>query len=159
MSASDTQRTHDTRGDADAGCWCELHTEAGPAGDILVLRVCGEIDTVTLPAVRSALTAAANQRPGDLVVDLAAVTFCCVRGFALLADVACTAQASGIGYAVSGLSTHLDRVATLLWPEQRCVRYRSVAAAVTAIRIDQTTAASDQGRPSPPPHDDPRAML
>jgi hypothetical protein len=33
---------------------------------------------------------------------------------------------------------HLDRIATLLWPQQRYVRYRSVAAAVTAIRIDQT---------------------
>ena len=152
MSANDTQRTHDVRQgrapalpvaatppfDAAAACSCEQHTEAGPAGDILVLRVYGEIDMLTLPAVQSALTAATDRRPSDLVVDLAAVTFCCVRGFALLAEAARTAHASGIGYTVSGLSAHLDRVATLLWPERRCVSYRSVAAAVTAIRIDQT---------------------
>ena len=57
--------------DAAAACSCELHTEAGPAGDILVLRVCGEIDMLTLPAVKCALTIATDQRPSDLVVDLA----------------------------------------------------------------------------------------
>jgi anti-anti-sigma factor len=119
-------------------CSCELDTETGPAGAILVLRVAGEIDMATLPVVQSALTAATDQRPGDLVVDLAAVSFCCVRGFALLATAARTAQADGISYALSGLPAHLDRVATLLWPEQPWIRYRSAAAAVTAIRIDHT---------------------
>jgi hypothetical protein len=59
-------------------------------------------------------------------------------GFALLATAAHTMQTSGTGFAVSGMLPHLDRTATLLWPQQRCVPYRSVAAAVTAIRIDQT---------------------
>jgi hypothetical protein len=36
------------------------------------------------------------------------------------------------------MSPHLNRIANMLWPEQGCVRYRSVAAAVTAIRIDHT---------------------
>lgn len=122
-------------------CSCELDTAFGPAGPILVLRVAGEIDRLTLPVLEHALTAAVDQRPGDLVVDLAAVGFCCVRGFALLVTAAATAQSNGIRFAVSGLSPHLDRVATLLWPqrsEQPCVRYRSAAAAVTAIRTEQT---------------------
>lgn len=124
-----------------SACSCELDTASGPAGPILVLYVAGEIDRLTLPVLEHALTAAVDQRPGDLVVDLAAVGFCCVRGFALLVTAATTAQANGIRFAMSGLSPHLTRVATLLWPqrpEQPCVRYLSAAAAVTAIRIKQT---------------------
>jgi anti-anti-sigma factor len=105
--------------------------ELGPAGPILVLRVAGEIDLLNVPLLQHALDAAVDQRPGDLVVDLAGVGFCCVRGFALLFTAAATAQTNGTGYAVSGLLPHLDRIATLLWPEQHCLRYRSAAAAVT----------------------------
>ena len=61
-----------------------------------------------------------------------------MRGFVLLATAAQMMQTSGNGFAVSGMLPNLDRIATLLWPQQRCVRYRSVAAAVTAIRIEQT---------------------
>lgn len=123
-------------------CSCELDTASGPTGPILVLHVAGEIDLVTLPALQHALTAAVDQRAGDLVVDLAAVSFCCVSGFALVADTAATAQTNGTNYAVSGMSPHLDRIATLVWAEQRCVRYRSTAAAVTGIRIDQIYRAT-----------------
>ena len=119
-------------------CSCELETEPGPTGPILVLHVAGEIDLVTLPLLRHALAAAVGHRPGDLVVDMAAVDFCCLRGFTLLATAATTAQTNGTGYALSGLSPHLGRFATLLWPEAPFVRYSSTATAVTAIRIDQT---------------------
>ena len=122
-------------------CSWELDTELGPAGSILVLRVAGEIDLLTVPGLEHALSAAIDQRPGDLVVDLAGVVFCCVRGFALLSTAAATAQTNGTGYALSGMPPHLDRIATLLWPEQHCLRYRSAAAAVTAIRIDHTHPA------------------
>ncbi|MHA6623149.1 STAS domain-containing protein [Pseudonocardia sp. DLS-67] len=117
---------------------CEPAVESGPAGNIVVLRLAGEIDLLTIPTVRAALVEAVAQRPADLVIDLAAVSFCCVRGFALLAATAHDAQSSGICCAVSGMRPHLDRVASMLWPEQLCVRIRSVAAAVAAIRIDQT---------------------
>lgn len=36
------------------------------------------------------------------------------------------------------MTPHMDRVASMLWTEQRCLRYRSVAAAVTALRVEQT---------------------
>lgn len=68
---------------------------------------------------------------------LAGVGICCVRGFDLLATTAATAQTNRTGYALSSLPPHLDRVATLLWPEQPCVRHHSVAAAVTAICTEQ----------------------
>lgn len=120
---------------------CEPGIESGPAGNIVVLRLAGEIDLLTIAAARAALVEAVALRPADLVIDLAAVTFCCVRGFALLAATAHDARSSGICCAVSGMLPHVDRVASMLWPEQLCVRYRSVAAAVTAIRIDQTYRA------------------
>lgn len=118
-------------------CSCELETVPGPAGPIPVLRVAGEIDLLTLPLLEHSLTAAVDQRPAHLVVDLAAVGFCCIRGFGLLATTAATAQSRGTRFALSGLPPHLNRFAALLWLEQPCVLYRSVAAAVTAIRIDQ----------------------
>ncbi len=124
--------------DGAVACFCEVATEPGPGGDIVVLRVAGEIDMLTLPVLKDALGAAMARRPADLVVDLAGVGFCCVRGFALLAAAARNAQTCGTAYALSGLSPRLNRVATLHEPEQRCVRYRSVAAAVGAVRVDRT---------------------
>lgn len=119
-------------------CSCELETERGPAGPILVLRVAGEIDLLTVPAFENALDAVVDKRPGDLVVDLAAVVFCSARGFAVLLDAAATAQTNGTNWVLSGMHPHLDRIATLMWPEPHCLRYRSAAAAVSAIRIGHT---------------------
>jgi anti-anti-sigma factor len=119
-------------------CFCETASAPGSGGGVLVLRVTGEIDMLTLPVVRDALSAAVARHPADLVVDLAGVNFCCVHGFALLAAAARTARIWGTGYALSGMNPHLDRVATLLDPEKDCVQYRSVAAAVTAIRVRHT---------------------
>lgn len=123
--------------DPTAACEWEIDTHNGPAGKILVLRVVGEIDLLTVPQVRAALATAVARAPTDLVVDLAGVRFCCVRGFALFADTAHTTTAGGVGYAVSGLSRHLDRIADMLWCDQHLARYASTAAAVTALRIDQ----------------------
>lgn len=123
--------------DPSAVCDCDTHAELGPISPILVLRVTGEIDILTVPRLRTALTAALEQVPRDLVVDLAGVRFCCARGFAVIAKGALTAQRDGTRYCVSGLSDHLDRIATLLWPVQEFARYGSAAAAVSAIRVEQ----------------------
>jgi anti-sigma B factor antagonist len=128
-------------------CSCEFAIEAGPGGDIVVVRVTGEVDLLSLHVLGNALSAAADRHPADLVVDLAGVAFCCVRGFALLAEAVPAAQIRGTGFALSGLAPHLDRVATLLKFEERCVHYRSVAAAVHAIRVDHTCGQiCDQNR-------------
>jgi len=109
-----------TAGDApdSAGCWCTTESWACPTGEIVVLRVHGEIDLRTRPTVQAALTAALSRRPHHLVVDVADVTFCCVRGFALLADTGTTAAAHGTGYAICGLSPRLERYATMLWSDK-----------------------------------------
>lgn len=124
-----------------------MEAESGPAGPILVLRVAGEIDMLTGPQLQTALFTALRRAPCDLVVDLAGVGFCCVRGCEVLADAARAARAEGIGYAVSGLSGHLDRVVTLLWSEEQFVRHRSAAVAVLAIRLDHTFRLTAPRRP------------
>ena len=126
------------QGRGSVACSCEFAVEPGPGGDIMVVRVAGEIDLLSLHVLRDALGAAADRHPADLVVDLAGVAFCCVRGFALLAEAVRTAQIRNTGFALSGLAPRLNRIATLLTFEERCVRYRSVAAAVHAIRVDRT---------------------
>lgn len=125
---------------------CTARSWACPGGNIVELRVAGEIDRLTHPAVRAALDAAldgaVDQTSGHLVVDLSAVTFCCVRGFALLADTARVAASNGTGYALSGLPPQLARHAQMLWVADlaaiRC--FRSAAVAVTAIRVEQSSA-------------------
>lgn len=124
--------------DPATACSCDIQVETGPTGSILVVHVAGEVDMITIPLVQATLAAALDRAPRDLVIDLAGTGFCCIRGFELLADTAHTAARAGISFALSGLSPHLARVIALLWPNEHFVRYRSVAAAVTAIRVDQT---------------------
>ena len=116
--------------------WCSCTTESllCSAGKIIVLRVEGEIDLCTLPILRAALDDSLDQDPDHLVVDLARMTFCFVRGLALIAHAGHTAAEKVTGYAVSAVPPQVDRVWALLWEGDLPVRYRSAAAAVTAIR-------------------------
>jgi anti-sigma B factor antagonist len=102
-------------------CW-NLGIEAGPVGNIVVVRVAGDIDMLTLPLVWGAVITALDHHPADLVVDISEVGFCGVRGFALLAAIARVTAAGGIGYTVSGLGRHHERPVSLLWPDQRFAR-------------------------------------
>lgn len=125
-------------------CACTAQTWAGPGGDIVVLAVAGEIDLLTYPVLHDALNTAlfgtVDQPPCDLVVDLAAVTFCCIRGYVLLTETAHTAAATDTGYALSGLPRQLHRLEEILRHagDDTIPHYRSAAAAVTAIRTRQT---------------------
>lgn len=120
--------------DPAAGLWCDLESWPAPAGEILVVRVSGELDLLTRPILAATLVEAVSRGSAHLVVDLAGTTFCCVRGFGMLAETGFTASARGASFALSGLSTHRDRILAMLLPDRDRVRYRSVAAAVTAIR-------------------------
>lgn len=121
---------------------CTAQSWTDPGGDIVVLGVAGELDRLTCPLLSAALDAAldgaVSRVARHLVVDLAGVTFCCVRGFALLADTAAVGAVAGAGYAISGLPVHLQRHARMLWVDRAPIRrYRSAAAAVSAIRAEQ----------------------
>ncbi len=117
--------------------WCLLScaTESFPcgAGEIVVLRVSGEVDLYTLPTLQTALDHTLDQHPAHLVVDLAQMTYCSGRGLALLAQARHTAADNAISYTVSGALPHIDHLWTLLWDSDLPLRRRSTTAAVMAI--------------------------
>lgn len=117
-------------------CSCSVVAMPALHGEIVVLRIVGEIDLLSHPTLEAALTEQLHAKPRHLVVDIAGVTFCGVRGFTLLADTATAAAAGETRFAVSGLSATLDRIATMLWEGSELIRYRTAARAVTAILAD-----------------------
>jgi anti-anti-sigma regulatory factor len=130
-----TPRTHDSELGA-VSCW-SLGIEAGPVGNIVVVRLAADLDMLTLPLGWAAVITALDHHPTDLVVDLSEVGFCGVRGFALLAAIARVTAAGGIGYTISGLGRHHERGANLSWTDQQIARARNTTAAVTAMRAAQ----------------------
>jgi anti-anti-sigma regulatory factor len=121
-----------------------LHVAPGPSGGIALLSLAGDIDALTLPLLCTALVTALERRPAHLVVDLPKIRYCGVRGFVLLAATARVSAANGIGYAVSGVGSHLDRAARRIWSDQQFIWYPTAAAAVAAICEQQL---------APPPAD------
>jgi anti-sigma B factor antagonist len=103
-----------------------------------VLRVSGEIDLLNHVDLRIALTDCINGKPGHLIVDLAAVTFCWTEGLALLVETAALATANGTRYVLSGLPATLRRHCTLLWGDALPTHYRTTAVAMSAIRARRT---------------------
>jgi anti-sigma B factor antagonist len=103
------------------------------AREIIVLRVAGEVDLCTIPILAAALDASLDQRPAYLVVDLAQMTFCSMRGLDLLTQTGRITAATATGYAVTGVSPQIHRVWTLCWGSDRPICYRSTAAAVRRI--------------------------
>jgi anti-anti-sigma factor len=126
--------------------WCVLScaTESFPcvAGEIVVLRVSGEVDLCTLPTLQNALDHSLDQHPAHLVVDLAQMAFCSGRGLDVLAQTRHTAADNAISYAVSGALPHIDRLWTLLWDSDLPVRRRSTTAAVIAIWAAEVRTAT-----------------
>lgn len=118
-----------------AGSALSCITESLPcsAGEIIVLRVDGEVDLCTLPILRAALDDSLDRHPAQLVIDLARMTFCSVRGLDLLTKTGRITTGNATGYAVSGVSPQLDRIWTLGWDGDLPVRYPSTATALTAI--------------------------
>lgn len=71
-----------------------LLTEPRPAGTTVV-RVEGDVDLLTSPAVRDRVDAGLATRPDLLVLDLSRVEFLSSSGLALLVDVRAAAQRQG----------------------------------------------------------------
>lgn len=103
------------------------------AGEIIVLRVAGEVDLCTIPILAAALDASLDQGPAYLVVDLAQMTFCSVRGLDVLTQTGRIAAATATGYAVTGVSPQIHRVWTVCWGSDRPICYPSTAAAILRI--------------------------
>lgn len=115
---------------------CSLSWESlrCPDGEVVVLRVAGQIDLRTHPMLGLMLIGALSRAPSHLVVDLTGVTFCHARGIALLCDIAHDAAVHGTGYALSGLPADLSRAEDALGqPGGHPVHYPTTTAALTAL--------------------------
>lgn len=128
-----------------AGLSIALDVRTDPAGQVLVLQLSGEVDLFTVSTLRGALAAVQKATSCAVVVDLAAVTFCCARGFGLLAEAAEHSAAAGVRFSVSGVHPPLSRVADVVCPRGAIVRHGSVAEAVDALRVER--AQNDPLRP------------
>lgn len=126
----------------DPAAWCSFccSTESWlcAAGEIIVLRVKGEVDLCSLPILQAALGECLEQHPAHLLVDLAGMTFCSAQGLDLIIQTGCTI-ADTTSFAVSGVPPRIDRVWTLVWDGDLPIRHRSTAAAMTAIGLPSKT--------------------
>lgn len=100
--------------DPSAWCRCDLGSRDGPDGEVVVVHVVGELDLLAAPMLVSVLDRALARIPRHLVVDLAGVGFCGVRGLSVLAGTADTASARDIGYEVRGLAPRHHQILSLL---------------------------------------------
>ena len=125
---------------------CAIESLQTTAGGIIVLRVSGEVDLCALPILHAALDGSLDQYPAYLVVDLARMTFCFVRGLDLLIQAGRIAAERETGYAVTGVLPQIHRAWTLCWGNDRPIYYRSTAAAVTKSGL-----SGAEGAPGPWP--------
>lgn len=116
---------------------CTSELMPSPHGMIVVLRVSGEIDLLNHVELRIALAGCVEDKPGHLIVDLAAVTFCWAKGLALIVETAELATANGTGYVLTGLPATLRRHCWALWGDALPTHYRTTAVAVNAIYAGQ----------------------
>lgn len=77
-------------------------------GDELVVTLHGEADAYSGPALRTDLAAVLEPPPSAVVVDLADLTFCDLRGMYVLRDFVGRAAAVGVPVRLRGMS-HLTR--------------------------------------------------
>jgi len=133
----------DAQADHDGQCSCTTISIPSPAGEVLVLRVAGAVDMLTIAVLQSALTGGLARGSCHLLVDLAELTFCDVRGLALLIQANHTAVGQGTGYAVSAASSQATRVWTILWPVGELpTQYPTAAAGVAAAMAEVGSAGT-----------------
>jgi anti-anti-sigma factor len=118
-----------------AGCSlsCTTRSMLCAAGEMVVLRVVGEVDLCTVAVLQAALGKALAAHPAHLLVDLTAMTFCCARGLELLTQTSHRTAGKATSFAVSGVSPQITRIWILGWDGDLPSRYRSTAAAMIAI--------------------------
>ena len=130
---------------AAALCSCTSTSLPSSAGEVIVLRVAGEVDLSTVPVLQAALADSVARGPCHLVVDLAGLTFCSARGLTLLVGAGRTAGGQGTGYAVTGASGLVIRLWMLLWPAGELpIRYPTAAAGVIAALVRQTDRLTER---------------
>lgn len=97
-------------------------------GGGLVVRVGGEIDLETAPALRSFLTAQLGTlgRGPVVVVDLSGVRFIAIAGVRALLDAQCHATAHGLGFRLASCPRAVRRLLQFIDPDGRLRAYPTV---------------------------------
>jgi len=133
-------------------CSCTAVSLPSPAGEVIVVQVAGEVDLSTVAVLRNALSDSLARGPRELIVDLAAMTFCDLDGLRLLVETGATAGGRGIGYAVAGVPTQSGKVWLLLWPPAELpMQFATAAEAVLAAMAHHTvigTVDDNRARPA-----------
>lgn len=122
-----------SKGDAWTGhtvCWCTAESMPSPTGEIVVLRVGGDVDLATAWVLEQALANSIARGPLYLLVDLTDLEFCSARGMSVLLDTCVTAREQRFSYAISNVPAYLDHIWQTLWPDELPSLYPSVATAV-----------------------------
>lgn len=133
LAAPMVDEIHRVRAGAAALCACTATLIPSPAGEILILRVAGEVDLLTVAVLQGALTSGLARGPCHLMVDLAELTFCSVRGLSLLVQAGDTAAGQGTGYSVTAPSRQINRAWATLWPVTELpTRYPAAASGMAA---------------------------
>jgi anti-anti-sigma factor len=158
------KRLHQAAPDVPASscrCRCSTATLSTPAGDIVVLRVAGEVDLGTLAVLDAALDDVLDRQPDHLIVDLTGLVFCSSRGLTAITRTARAAAANGIRYSMSGASPPFARLWPRYWPDGDAPPiHRTTAAAVLSAVVLQAdlwspgpTADSGRAHPAVDEHD------
>lgn len=125
--------------DPAAGCSFSCSTESLPdpdaGGEIIVLRVVGEVDLAIVSILRAALGEGLQAHPVPLLVDLTRMVFGSARSLDLLTQSGHPAAGHATSFAVSGVSSQLDRVWSLVGEGDLPIRRCTAAAGMTGLGL------------------------
>lgn len=142
-------------------CRCSTATLSSPAGDIVVLRVAGEVNTESFAGLDAALDDVLDRRPDHLIVDLTGLVLCSFEGLAAITRTARVAAANGTRHSVSGASPLIARLWQDYWPDGDAppIHPTTAAAVLSAIVLQADlwkpvpTATSERAHPVTHQHD------
>lgn len=121
-------------------CSCQTTSSPTPAGEIVVVRVFGEVDLSSDHVLQAALTEAARRRPSHLIVDLVGTTFCSMRGLAFLVNAAVRPPIRRDRYVLTGADPRIERALARGWSaDDLPARHPTVRTAVLAAMAEQHT--------------------
>jgi anti-anti-sigma factor len=149
-------------------CRCSTATLSSSAGDIVVLRVAGEVDLDSFAGLDAALDDVLDRRPDHLIVDLTGLVFCSFQGLAAITRTAKAAAANGTRYSMSGASLLIARLWPNYWPNGDAppIHPTTAAAMLSAIVLQaelwrppmpppaRGRSRCTAARAGPPPHHD-----
>ena len=114
-------------------------------GTVVLVALDGEIDLCSVTEVEKVAHAALAERPLHLVVDLAEVRFCDVRGLRLLTDtLPREARQTGVSYTLADVPRQLAHLMALVRPYDRPQQRATTAEALSAIASELVATGSSE---------------